>query len=157
MRTLQTIQVYARLAQGLWIGLASVRENAVHDDSLPYQGTIFIHHGDSVPNTYQRTYKKVGMVWNDGWGGPSNIVAEAIFKDSRELIGKAGTAAATHRMAYKGEFFANYDLGTLLDIMAAGLLDIRSGHNPHATQVRYYLDDEPRNSPGGIREFSFPR
>ena len=44
------------------IGLTNFRRNAGHDDSLPYQANVYVNG------------KRVGEVFNDGWGGISTIV-----------------------------------------------------------------------------------
>ena len=156
MRKLSSIQVYAKLAQDLWVGLCGVRENAGHDDSLPFQATVFIHNGEGVPNSYQASFQKVGIVWNDGWGGPSCIQADPGNKNAKHLLEKAGDAAATHKMYWEGKPFASYDLEDILSILAESFLDIQKDH-PRLKELRYYLDDEPgRHEPKGLKHFSFP-
>ena len=154
MRTLKNIQIYAKLSDNIWVGLSAIRENAGHDDSLPYQADILIHKKDTEPNTSDATFEKVGMIWNDGWGGMSNIVPDTSVETAKELIKEAKQQAANHQMAWEGEFFTNYQLSDVLDIMADGFLQIK-GHKKNVKQVRYYLDDERKNVKPGTKSFSY--
>lgn len=154
MRKLSSIQVYAKLAQGLWIALCNVRENIGHDDSLPYQAAVFIHDRPNVPNDYQASFRKIGTVCNDGWGGPSLIQGLPGDSASETLLRKAKEAAAQHMIYWKGTPFGNYTLDTVLDIMAEGYVDIQKTHRG-LKELRYYLDDE-RKGKKVMQEFSFP-
>ena len=140
------ITIFAKLTPEIWVGLANVRENYGHDDSLPYQADIFIMNEDNNPYG-QHTFKRIASIWNDGWGGESNV--ELIARTTQNLndIKVMEEKAATHTPYWNGQPMKNpYSLSEICDEMACLVVD-----NPkYAKQgtLEFVLDDDPRSEKG---------
>lgn len=135
------IQIVCVLSDTLWLGLSGIRVNYGHDDSLPYQADMFIMDKDNNPNG-STAFKKIGIVWNDGWGGDSNI-EPALLKGSDEYIQKANELCKQHKEYYNGEPFGEYDLGSLCDYMASLWVDIDGDKKYKNQTLLYRFDDDP--------------
>ena len=132
------IQILTQLTNNLWVCLANLRENKGHDDSLPYQADIYVMDRKASPDKKIR-FTKVGSIWNDGWGGDSNL--ETI---SADYIQKLRDEVAKHQMYYKGKPFGEYDLETLCDEMACIWVDYTKEHPDESDYSYVYLmDDNP--------------
>ena len=130
------IQIVTQLTNNLWVCLANLRENRGHDDCLPYQADIYL--SDRKPKS-TRTFTKVGSIWNDGWGGDSNL--EVL---NAEAIDKLRKECSKHKMYWNGKPFAEYDLETLCDEMASIWVDYTKAVPDEIDYTFVYLmDDNP--------------
>ena len=135
------IEIYCMLTKTLWLGLANVRENYGHDDTLPYQADVFILDADAQPK-----FKKIGSIWNDGWGGDS--VFEISDKENTEAYRKlADDLCKKHQMYYRGKPVCEYSLLDTCDSMACGFLAVQSDPDASAQAngrtLIYKFDDDP--------------
>lgn len=139
------ITIFAKLAPEIWVGLANVRENYGHDDSLPYQADIFVYDKDNCPKG-ECAFKRVATIYNDGWGGESNIEPIAAPRTA-EYIKVMEEKAATHTPYWNGQPMKSpYSLSEICDEMACLVVD-----NPkYAKQgtLEFVLDDDPRSEKG---------
>lgn len=136
-----TINILCQLTPTFFVALARLRENQGHDDSLPYQAEVYVGEKTSPKETEIR-FKKIGCVYNDGWGGQSQIQAE--YQDgqldvNRGYLEKIGEECSKHDAYYKGKPFMKYKKGFLFDVMAEGYL---YGNMKRKTN-RYWFDDDP--------------
>lgn len=141
MKKFPNIQMVCVLSDTLWFGLSDIRENYGHDDSLPYQADMFIMDKENIPEG-ETAFKKIGIVWNDGWGGDSNI-EPALLKGSDEYIRKAQELCKNHKEYYNGEPFADYDLESLCDYMAALWVDVDGNKKYKNETLLFRFDDDP--------------
>ncbi len=141
------IQIMCELGNGNYLGLADIRENLGHDDSLPYQANIFIMDKDNCPKG-SMAFKRIASIWNDGWGGESNIISAGL-KDSEKYLKYAAQQLKKHQYYYRGKPAGSYDLGFTCDMMASVYLDAYNNKAYRAQMKRYsstlYLfDDDER-------------
>lgn len=142
------IQIICRLSDTMHIGLAAVRENMGHDDSQPYQAEIHIADQETFPSPKKDKllFSKVGRVYNDGWGGMSQVSAE--YSNDKEktatniaLLNKAKELCRKHTIHYEGRTLGPYSLDYLCDIMAENYLNLPA--KTKKKTVFYMFDDEP--------------
>ena len=141
----QFIQIFCKVSRSLWLGLSGVRENYGHDDSLPYQADVFVM--DKLANPEgQHSFKRIGSIWNDGWGGDS-VFESAELKDSYNYEKALETACAKHKMYYNGKPFADYDLCGACDMMASAYVDLQNDAEASKKikdkTLLWKFDDEP--------------
>ena len=136
-----TLNIICELTPTLFVALARLRENQGHDDSLPYQADIYIGEKAS-PKEDDIHFKKIGYVYNDGWGGQSEIRAEhqdGQLDINRGYFEKIGKECSKHDAYYKGKPFMKYNKRYLFDLMAEGYLY----SNMKRKTLGYWFDDHP--------------
>ncbi len=141
----KSVDIVCKLTPSIWVALANVRENMGHDDSLPYQADIFVYDKDNCPEN-DIAFKKIGSIWNDGWGGESNIDVLAAPR-CKEYIQRLEEECTKHQVYLHGKPFAIYYLKDVCDYMACLVVD-----NPEQAKkgtLLYLMDDNPL-SQGGI-------
>lgn len=141
----KTIDIFCKLSDKIWVGLGNTRENMGHDDSLPYQADIFIMNEDNNPYGHH-TFKRIASIWNDGWGGESNV--ELIARTTQNLndIKTLREECSKHQMYWNGEPQFTYTLEDVCDSMAALFID-----NPKVAKMGtliHLLDDDPQSEKG---------
>lgn len=143
---MDNVQILCVLSDTLTLGLSGVRENAGHDDSLPYQADILVADkaARSGKTDKKTVFRKVGTVCNDGWGGNSEIRADFLHgngKGNSASIERLRELCRKHKMYFDGKPFAPYTLEGLCDIMAEAYI----ANEPHfnGKTVLYKLDDDP--------------
>ena len=139
-----TIDIICKLSEKIWIGLGNTRENYGHDDSLPYQADIYIHDADNCPEG-DTSFKRVGTIYNDGWGGDSDISAIAAPK-AAENIQTLMHECRKHQLFWNGKAYGTYKLEDVCDFMASLFID-----NPKLASkgtLEYLMDDDPRSDNG---------
>lgn len=141
MKKTTNIQMVCVLSETLWLGLSGIRVNYGHDDSLPYQADMFIMDKDNNPDG-STAFNKIGTIWNDGWGGESNI-EPALLKGSDEYIQKADELCKQHKMYFKGEPSCEYDLACVCDFMACMWVDVDGDKKYKGKTLQYRFDDDP--------------
>jgi len=139
---MRKIQIKCVLDDTLVLGLGGVRENAGHDDSLPYQADVYVAYFGL--SSKEPDYHKVGAIYNSGYGGPSELCANysegqgianaAVLKRANELCQK-------HSILYKGDNLGAYDVCHLCDCMAEEYL--YSAPKAKKLDLLYKFDDDP--------------
>ena len=141
----RTIDIFCKLSEKIWVGLGNVRENYGHDDSLPYQADIFIHDADNCP-AGDTSFKRIATIWNDGWGGDSNIEPLSAPR-TKEDIQTLENECHMHVMWWNGKpTDGKFNLATICDDMAVLYID-----NPQLLKegtLIYLLDDDPKSQGG---------
>ena len=135
------IQILTQLTNDLWVCLANLRENKGHDDCLPYQADIYVMDRKLVKTSPDKKihFIKIGEIWNDGWGGDSNLTIL-----NSEYAEKIRQEVAKHQMYWNGQPFGEYDFTTLCDEMATIWVDYFNANPKDADYTFVYLmDDEP--------------
>jgi len=117
------IQTVVRLTERLWLGLSDIRENYGHDDSLPYQADVFVMDSDNQPEG-SHAFKRIGSIWNDGWGGDSNFTPLAQTIYFKDIIQKVREECAKHQMYWDGKPFAEFTLEDVCDTLACIWVDM---------------------------------
>ena len=135
------------LGDGNYLGLADIRENLGHDDSLPYQANVFIRDKKNCPEG-SMAFKRIACIWNDGWGGDSEL-RSAGLKDSDDYIKYAEKQLAKHQYYYRGKPVGTYDLRFTCDMMACVYLDalqdrVLSRQMKSHSSTLYLFDDDER-------------
>lgn len=136
------IEMFCQLNKDLYVGLDKIRENEGHDDSIPYQAEI--HIGQRDPETKEVRFRKIGVVFNTGWGGDSEIRVDHQnnqLENNRLLLKQIDEECAKHKAYYKGTPFIKYDAGYLFDIMAEKYLYELT--HVRDKQIGYWFDDDP--------------
>ena len=136
------IQIYCILPDGSMLGLANCRENKGHDDSLPYQADIFFLKKENG----KVTKSQIGSIWNDGWGGESDLEYNP---NSSDIIKKVSELCGKHKMYYRGKAIAEYDIVSVCDVMAEawcailGDPGVKKALSTRKVSVLWKFDDEP--------------
>ena len=141
MKKIPNIQMVCVLSDKIWLGLSNIRENYGHDDSLPYQADMFIMDKDNNPDG-STAFKKIGIVWNDGWGGDSQI-EPALLKGSDEYIRKANELCKQHKEYWDGEPRFEYDLAGVCECMATLWVDVDGDKKFKNETLLFRFDDDP--------------
>lgn len=136
------IQIFCVLNKSLKLALCSVRKNMGHDDSTPYQAEVFIldQNNRNVDGTV--IPRHVANVWNDGWGGESELKAVDRTSSTKEYLKKANEHCKEHKMFWEGKPFASYKLTDLCDVMAECFLTVKPDEYRNRT-LQYRFDDDP--------------
>ena len=134
-RNPKRIQIVTQFNENFWVCLANLRENMGHDDSLPYQADVYMMNREN----HTLTFIKIASIWNDGWGGDSNV--EVLNAD---LVQKVQDECLKHQMYYNGSPFGQYDLEALCDEMASIWVDaIKDKPQLSDNTFVYMMDDDP--------------
>lgn len=129
------IQIVTKFTENFWVCLANLRENKGHDDSLPYQADVYV----MQKANHTLTFTKIASVWNDGYGGDSNL--EIL---NAELFQKVKDECAKHQMYWNGSPFGEYDVTSLCDEMAAIWVDATKDKPELIDNTFVYMmDDDP--------------
>ena len=129
------IQIVTKFTEDFWVCLANLRENMGHDDCLPYQADVYVMQKEN----HTLKFTKIASVWNDGWGGDSNV--EVLNPD---LVQKVQDECLKHQMYYNGSPFGQYDLEALCDEMASIWVDaIKDKPQLSDNTFIYMMDDDP--------------
>ena len=139
MKKTNEIDIVCVLSDTLTLGLSGVRENMGHDDSLPYQASIFLFDKENNPEG-SCAFEKIGDIWNDGWGGESNLDMSQ-RKRHQELIKKITELVLEHQMYWHDKPFAPYSFTDLCDIMAERYLSVNE--KARKNTILYRFDDDP--------------
>lgn len=144
-RNPKRIQIVTKFTEDFWVCLANLRENKGHDDCLPYQADVYVMEktvvlvGTDKMKWPTLKFTKVASVWNDGWGGDSNV--EVLNPD---LVQKVQDECLKHQMYYNGSPFGQYDLEALCDEMASIWVDaIKDKPQLADNTFVYMMDDDP--------------
>lgn len=139
---MRKIQIKCVLDDTLVLGLGGVRENAGHDDSLPYQADIYVAcHGLASADF---DYHKVGTIYNTGFGGDSELCAEyseGEGKKNTDMLKRVNDLCHKHSVIYKGENLGAYNVCHLCDYMAEKYLYTTS--EAKKLDLLYKFDDDP--------------
>ena len=137
------IDIACKLNETLFVGLAEVRENIGHDDSLPYQAIVFIGEKTS-PLQREINFKKIGIVCNSGWGGHSEIRATndgGGIKKNIAHFEQIKAECVKHDAYYMGNPITKYNMGLLFDLMAENFFII--DEESRKKTIGYWFDDDP--------------
>lgn len=139
------LNIICQLSETLIVALSKVRENIGHDDSLPYQAEILIADKTTQkPGDNVIRFHMIGTVYNDGWGGMSEVRADWKNGDrdkNLEYLEKIQKECAKHDAYYNGEAFMKYSSDYLFDIMAENFLGLSKANQKR--QIGYWFDDDP--------------
>ena len=130
------LQIVCVLSDTLRVGLKDIRENHGHDDSIPFQAEVYIQEGPQGSD-----YRHVASVWNDGWGGDSEMRRTDREPETAALIEKAQALCKVHSMVYRKQIVAKYSLELLCSCMAEGWL--YCGERKRVKTILYRFDDDP--------------
>lgn len=143
--------IFTRLTDNLSIALAEVKETMGHDNSTPFNAVVMIN---EIPfdikdlPLFIKTFIPIANIWNDGWGGESQIEPIDNDEETRNLIKKAEKAAASHRILYQGK-----DLGPCrLEFMCSVMADqwLYSEKTPDMVLLESIPDDDTRPNRGKV-------
>ena len=132
-RNPKRIQIVTQFNENFWVCLANLRENMGHDDSLPYQADVYMMNREN----HTLTFIKIASIWNDGWGGDSNV--EVLNAD---LVQKVQDECLKHQMMYNGKPFGQYDLEALCDEMAEVWVSATNAKPEYLDSTFVYLMDD---------------
>lgn len=132
-RNPKRIQIVTQFNENFWVCLANLRENMGHDDSLPYQADVYMMNREN----HTLTFTKIASIWNDGWGGDSNV--EVLNAD---LVQKVQDECLKHQMMYNGKPFGQYDLEALCDEMAEVWVSATNAKPEYLDSTFVYLMDD---------------
>ena len=139
---MKKIQMKCILGGNTVLGLAGIRENIGHDDSLPYQAEIYLT--EKGMHASPEDYRKIGTVYNDGWGGMSQVSADYTKgkgKENAAAITRIDELCRKHSIIYKGENLGNYSTEHRCDCMACDYLDMSAKQKK--LNLFYMFDDDP--------------
>ena len=137
------IQIVTKFTEDFWVCLANLRENKGHDDCLPYQADVYVMEktvvlvGTDKMKCPTLKFTKIASVWNDGWGGDSNV--EVLNAD---LVQKVQDECLKHQMMYNGKPFGQYDLEALCDEMAEVWVSATNAKPEYLDSTFVYLMDD---------------
>ena len=143
MKKENNIQIVCKLTEDMWLGLSDIRENLGHDDSLPYQANVFVMDRDNNP--YGSTaFKRIAQIWNDGWGGESNLELVARTTQNIDCLKTLDELCKKHQFFYRGKPCGTMSLIDACDDMANIWIDI-VGDKPKykKSTLLYKFDDDP--------------
>jgi len=137
------IDIACKLNETLFVGLAEVRENIGHDDSIPYQAVVFIGEKSS-PMQRVINFKKIATVCNSGWGGNSEIRitenGDGVEKNTAHLE-RINAECSKHEAYYMNAPLTKYNMGLLFDLMVENFLII--DEQSRKKTIGYRFDDDP--------------
>ena len=140
------IQMVCRLTGKLWLGMSGIRENMGHDDCLPYQADVFVMDSDNQPEG-EHAFKKIGSIWNDGWGGDSNFTPLAHTTYLNNIIAQMREECAKHQMYWDGNPFGSWTLEEVCDSLACIWVDAVKDKKAMAKlagrAIEWKFDDDP--------------
>ena len=143
--------IFTRLAENFNVALAQVKETMGHDDSIPFNAVVMI---SEIPfdikdlPLFMHTFIPIAKIWNDGWGGESEISPIDDDGSTRALISKAEEAASKHRILYRGKDLGPSRLEFVCSVMAEQWLYIQK--TPDMVLLESIPDDDPRANRGNI-------
>jgi hypothetical protein len=137
------IDIACKLNETLFVGLAEVRENIGHDDSIPYQAIVFIGEKSS-PLQREIKFKKIATVCNSGWGGDSEIRitedGDGVEKNTAHLE-RIKDECSKHEAYYMNAPLTKYSTRLLFDLMVENFLII--DEQSKKKTIGYRFDDDP--------------
>jgi len=140
MKKQPNIQIVCMLNDFLILGMSGIRENMGHDDSLPYQAEVFICDKENNPDG-SIGFQKIAEIWNDGWGGESNLSLIDQRTRTKDYLKKVTELCEAHNMYWNGSIFGSYKVTDLCDIMAECYLGI--DEKARKNTILYRFDDDP--------------
>ena len=130
------LQIICVLSDTIRVGLKDTRENYGHDDSIPFQADVYVE--DGPPGS---GYRLLAYVWNDGWGGDSQMKKAIQTPETDALVEKMQPLCKKHMMIYEGESVCPYTLKLLCTCMAEAWLYCQKAAK--SKTVFYRFDDDP--------------